>query len=98
MPVGAALAESAGAGHSAAVTICNETWTGWLHLSDNEAGASWDANSCGWQIRGEVKCATGRYHNGGWVRKVGLVSWADCGNGVHVSKAYAQWWTGPGPQ
>lgn len=96
MPAGTALAQPTGASHPSTSITCTESYVGWLHLSDNEAGASWYANSCGWQIRGEVKCASGRYHTGGWVRKVGLVSWADCTNGVHVSKAYEQWRTGPG--
>lgn len=76
---------------------CTETWTPWVTPSNNQAGASWDANTCEHYIRGDVRCAQsvggGSAHfYGGWINEtLNLISWATCpGSYPVMTDGYAQ--------
>lgn len=76
---------------------CTETWTPWVTPSNNQAGASWDANTCEHYIRGDVRCAqsvggASAHFYGGWINEtLNLISWATCpGSYPVMTDGYAQ--------
>jgi len=96
-----AYAATQGTAHHEAAVTCTETHANFVTPSNNQGGPEWRANSCGWQIRGRVRCLAQSggavsFKNGGWVRAVDLISWATCPGGTSMTDAYAQWRTGPG--